>query len=154
MQSNGRNERRRTQASGENPRCNKCSRSFPVRRTEGRRFPGGIGAASSRRPWSGHSSSQPAFERSGRREQKTKGNTSAQSHARFQTHDEMHAPSGQPLDLHPVGRNISTGVRVRATARTSRRGHERRTLTFVASCLRGAFPPVDLRAVCFVRACS
>ena len=23
---------------------------------------------------------------------------------------------------------------------------------FVASCLRGAFPPVDLRAVCFVRA--
>ena len=25
---------------------------------------------------------------------------------------------------------------------------------FVASCLRGAFPPVDLRAVCFVRAMS
>ena len=23
---------------------------------------------------------------------------------------------------------------------------------FVANCLRGAFPPVDLRAVCFVRA--
>lgn len=25
---------------------------------------------------------------------------------------------------------------------------------FVASCLRGALPPVDLRAVCFVRAIS
>ena len=25
---------------------------------------------------------------------------------------------------------------------------------FVASCLRGALPPVDLRAVCLVRACG
>jgi histone H3 len=27
-----------------------------------------------------------------------------------------------------------------------------RAARFVANCLRGAFPPVDLRAVCFVRA--
>ena len=29
---------------------------------------------------------------------------------------------------------------------------EKKTHTLVASCFRGALPPVDLRAVCFVRA--
>jgi len=81
------------------------------------------------------------------------------THSRASTH----VPPHVAIAIRPVG--TATRESVVVTVRSSRATSRSRArappvvgadflAALVANCLRGAFPPVDLRAVCFVRAMS